>query len=211
MTKAMGFRSLENWWKPSNGRKGGGAPGAAAAEPWLAQLERAGVPSHLNYPTTTLARVLDQTAERFGGSTSVLYAEKQWSYAELLARVNRMAGGLAGLGIRRGDRVLVTLPNCPEFIVTFFAIQKLGAVIVNAGPLMGADDLEKVINLTQPRMTIALDLQSPLLMKAAHGSHIRHSVWVSLQVYQSVIKRVGYQINCGSSRRRTVIGSSTLR
>src|SRR5205085_10983791 len=47
--------------------------------------------------------------------------------------------------------------------------------------------------LTQPRVTIALDLQAPLLMKAAHGSSIKHSVWVSLQVYQSVIKRLGYQ------------------
>jgi long-chain acyl-CoA synthetase len=136
---------------------------------------------------------LDQSAERFGGSPAIIYADKQWTYAELLARVNRMAGGLAGLGIRRGDRVLVTLPNCPEFVVTFFAIQKLGAVMVNAGPLMGADDLEKVIHLTQPRLTIALDLQSPLLMKASHGSGIKHSVWVSLQVYQSVLKRLGYQ------------------
>ena len=193
MTKALGFRSLEQWWKPSTGKKGGAAP-ETAKEPWLAQLDKAGYPRHLNYPSTTLARVLDQTAERFGASPSIIYADKQWTYAELLSRVNRMAGGLASLGLRRGDRVLLTLPNCPEFVVAFFAIQKLGGVVVNAGPLMGADDLEKVINLTQPRLTIALDLQAPLLMKAAHGSSVKHSVWVSLQVYQSVIKRLGYQI-----------------
>src|SRR5439155_12500058 len=137
--------------------------------------------------------ILDQTADRFGKAPALIYCDKQWTYRELLTHVNRMAGGLASLGVRRGDRVLMTLPNCPEFVITFFAVQKLGAVVVNAGPLMGADDLEKVIALTQPRVSVALDLQSPLLMKAAHGSHLRHSVWVSLQLYQTVIKRLGYQ------------------
>jgi len=90
MSKALGFRSLEQWWKPSGGKKGGGAP-TPSNEPWLAQLDKAGYPRHLNYPSTTLARVLDQTAERFGGSPAIIYADKQWTYAELLSRVNRMA------------------------------------------------------------------------------------------------------------------------
>src|SRR3954467_694444 len=178
MSRALDFRHL---WKPgSNGRsKSAGGNGAPAPSvdptPWLTQLDKAGIPRHLTYPSTTLARVLDQTADRFGHAPAIFYNDKQWTYAELLAKVNRMAGGLASLGVRRGDRVLITLPNCPEFVITFFAIQKLGAVVVNVGPLMGADDLEKVITLTQPRVTVALDLQSPLLMKAAHGSQIKHS------------------------------------
>src|SRR5207248_3469884 len=106
---------------------------------------------------------------------------------------NRMAGGLASLGVRRGDRVLMTLPNCPEFVITFFAVQKLGAVVVNAGPLMGADDLQQVMTMTTPRVAIGLDLQSPLLIPVAHGSTIEHWVWVSLQSYQTVFKRFGYQ------------------
>jgi long-chain acyl-CoA synthetase len=196
MTKALDFRILESWWRhSSNGKKGngGGNTPVAIDPPWVTQLDRAGIPRHLNSPTTTLARVLDQTADRFHDAPALIYADKQCTYGELLARVNRMAGGLAGLGLRKGDRVLLTLPNCPEFVVSFFAIQKLGAVAVNVGPLMGADDLEKVIALTTPKVTIALDLQSPLIMKAAHGSTVQHSVWVSLQLYQPVLKRVGYQ------------------
>src|ERR1043165_7367649 len=102
--------------------------GQAAASPWLKQLDRAGIPRTLTYPTTTLGRILDQTAERFGGATALVFESKHWTFRELLAQVNRMAGGLASLGVRRGDRVLMTLPNCPEFVVAFLAIQKLGAI-----------------------------------------------------------------------------------
>ena len=84
------------------------------------------MPRSLVYPTTTLGRILDQSADRFGDATALIYGDARWTYRELLSRVNRMAGGLASLGVRRGERVLLTLPNCPEFVVTFFAVQKLG-------------------------------------------------------------------------------------
>ena len=121
----------------------------------------------LQYPTTTLGRLLDQTADRFGDATAIVYNDSRWSYRELLARVNRMAGGLASLGVRRGERVLMVLPNCPEFVITFFAIQKLGEVAVNVGPLMGVDDLKQVIAMTTPRVAVGLDLQAPRLRTSA--------------------------------------------
>src|SRR5687767_7084549 len=111
MTKALDFRLLEHWWRSPNGRR----PSHEHPEqqPWLTQLDKAGLPSTLVYPSTTLGRLLDQTADRFGSATAMIYEDKKWTYGELLAQVNRMAGGLAGLGVRRHDRVLLTLPNCP--------------------------------------------------------------------------------------------------
>ena len=176
------------------------APPAPVDPPWLAQLDRAGIPRHLIYPTTTLGRLLDQTADRFGPSTAVVYNHHTWSWKEIREQANRMAGGLAQLGVRRGERVVLTLPNCPEFIIAFFAIQKLGAVVVNAGPLMGADDLVTVFTLTSPRVVIGLDLQSPILCRAGKDSTVEHWVWVSLAFYQSVFKRIGYQFKLWHER-----------
>src|SRR3954467_15735135 len=192
------FDAMRRWWKESNGNGNvnGSAPGnghaaggngrtaphspngepasTAAPEPappepaWFAQLDREGIPRTLRYPTTTLARIVDQAADRFGDVTALVYNHNaRLSYAELLRRINRMAGGLSRLGVRRGDRVLLALPNCPEYVISFFAIQKLGAVLINAGPLMGADDLATVVGLTNPRVVIGLDLQAPKLVGAA--------------------------------------------
>src|SRR5436309_2678773 len=126
------FDVMLRWWKENGhgnghaadqreqssspaGRNGVPRPQVPSEPPWLAQLDRDGVPRSLQYPTTTLGRILDQTADRFGDLPALIYNhKKRWSYRELLARVNRMAGGLSRLGVRPGDRVVLTLPNCPE-------------------------------------------------------------------------------------------------
>jgi long-chain acyl-CoA synthetase len=170
-----------------------GNPPPPTEPPWAALLKAAGVPRSLTYPTTTLSRILDQAAERFGGATALIYGQKRWTYAELVEQVERMAGALIGLGVRRGDRVLLAIPNCPEYVISFFAIQRLGAIVVNVGPLMGADDLRAAVSLTTPRVAIGLDLQEHALVGAAGHSTLETLVWVSLQSYQTVLKRVGYQ------------------
>ena len=167
--------------------------------PWLGQLDRAGIPRSLVYPSTTLGRILDQSADRFADATALVYVDLRWTYRELLSQVNRTAGALASLGVRRGDRVLMTLPNCPEFVTVFFAAQKLGAVVVNAGPLMGADDLRTVMSMTTPRAAVGLDLQAATLCEAGRRSTVEHWVWVSLQGYQSMFKRLGYQFKLWQS------------
>ena len=207
--------SIFRWWKEGHGHNGDAriaptdngngavrisiptsvdpAQRASIDHPWLATLERAGPPRNLRYPSTALGRIIDQTADRFGNSIAVIYNHKTWTYHQLAAQVNRMAGGLARLGVRANDRVVMTLPNCPEFIISFFAIQKLGAVVVNAGPLMGADDMRTLIAMTSPRVVIGLDLRAPVLANAGKASTVEHWVWVSLQSYQSLLKRLGYQ------------------
>lgn len=180
------------------------SPQSLAEAPWLAQLDREGIPRTLRYPSTTLARILDQSADRFGDNLALIYNHKQrWTYRELLERVNRCAGGLARTGVRSGDRVVVTLPNCPEYIVCFFAIQKLGAVLVNAGPLIGSDDLQTLIKLTKPRAVVGLDLQASKTIGAAADSTVEHFIWVTLQSYQTLLRRIGYQVKLWQGRERS--------
>ena len=207
------FGSMRRWWKEANAH-GNGDPPAADLEPpvpvpgrempieppWLAQLDREGIPRSLQYPKTTLGRIVDQAADRFGEVVALVYNHTRWTYRELLARVNRMAGGLSRLGVRKGDRVVLTLPNCPEYVVAFLAVQKLGALLVNAGPLMGLDDLRALIALTSPHVVIGLDLQAPQLINAARDSSAAHFVWITLQSYQTPLKRLGYQIKLWHGR-----------
>lgn len=205
------LHSIRRWWRHDgvesgpapvngNGKSNGHPPVAPGDPPWVVHLEGAGIPRSLVYPTTTLGRVLEQSADRFADASAVVYGTTRWTYRELLSQVNRMAGGLASLGVRRGDRVLFALPNCPEFVTAFLAVQKLGAMVVNVGPLMGSDDLATVMSMTTPRAALGLDLQAGSLVHAGRGSTVEHWVWVSLQSYQPVIKRLGYQYKLWQSR-----------
>lgn len=218
MSSALSF--ILRWCKGVNGNgHGAKIPAAEAQEaasdqssawgdsarepPWLRQLDQEDIPRTLQYPTTTLGRLLDQAAERFGDVPAVLYNQKRWTYRELLGSVNRMAGGLARSGVRHGDRVVLALPNCPEYVMSFFALQKLGALVINAGPLVGADDLRSLIDLSTPRAVIGLDLQASKLVRAAEGSSVDRFVWVTLQSYQTLVGRLGYQFKLWQGWDRT--------
>src|SRR6266480_898233 len=211
------FDSMRRWWRSggptasvdtdsSVKTHGNGGRLETLAKPvpepaWLAQLDKHGIPRTLNYPSCTLGRLIDHAADRYGDATAIVYGEQKWNYREVLAQVNRMAGGLASLGVRRGDRILFTLPNCPEMVVGFLAAQKLGAVVVNAGPLMGIDDISTVMGMTTPRIAIGLDLQAPLLGHALNST-IEHWIWVSLQSYQPVLKRLAYRYKLWDGQRK---------
>ncbi len=148
----------------------------------------------LNYPTTVLGSVLGETAERYAETPAVIYGNLRWTYQELDGTARRLAAGLGQLGVDAGDSVVVTLPNCPELLSTFFAIQIRGATVVNAGPLMGPDDLRAILGRTRARLVVALDLQAPRVAPLLEEyPHVRW-VWASLKGYQTVWRRLGYRL-----------------
>ncbi|HTU02619.1 MAG TPA: AMP-binding protein [Candidatus Sulfotelmatobacter sp.] len=193
---------LQDWKRNTRDGRGNRPQESAEEPPWLAQLDREGIPRSLHYPTTTLDRILQQTADRFGDVPAVVYDSTQYTYRELREHVERMAIGLTRRGLRAGDRVLLTLPNCPEYIFSFFATQTCGALLVNAGPLLGADGLRHLIALTQPRIAIGLDLQAEKLLSAARDSSVELFVWVSLAPYQAPLYRLGYRLRRWQARPR---------
>jgi len=75
------------------------------------------------------------------GRPAVHYQDQILTYGELQKRVNRLANGLRAAGLDQGDRVLLRLPNCPEFVITWLACQKLGAVTVSTMPMLRAREL----------------------------------------------------------------------
>src|SRR5690349_12181382 len=110
----LSIDSVKRWWRNGNGEHAvipvlGGAPSVRGElpppaaettlpprEPWKEQWCRFGIPHTLNYPSTTLGRMLDQTADRFGQCVALRYNHtKRWTYQELRAEVNRLAAGLA--------------------------------------------------------------------------------------------------------------------
>ena len=101
------------------------------------------LPEHRYPQRLNVARELvdRHVASGRGPRPAVRWKDGTLTYAGLQAQVNRMASGFRGLGIARNDRVLIRLPNCPEFIVAWLALQKLGAITVSTMPLLRAREL----------------------------------------------------------------------
>ncbi|MBI4637537.1 MAG: benzoate-CoA ligase family protein [Candidatus Rokubacteria bacterium] len=98
----------------------------------------------LRYPLrlNVAAELLDRNAEGDRAGRPAIHAgERVLTYGELARKVNRLCHGLRGLGLDRGDRVLLRMPNVPEFIVSYLACQKLGVVTVGTMPMLRAREL----------------------------------------------------------------------
>ncbi|WP_435113285.1 (2,3-dihydroxybenzoyl)adenylate synthase [Nocardiopsis synnemataformans] len=97
----------------------------------------------------TLDALLRERAERHGERTALVSGVDRLTYAELDERVDRLAAGLASLGVDRGERVLLQLPNRREYVVTLFALLRIGAVPVLALPALGAADVESLVRTSR--------------------------------------------------------------
>ena len=113
--------------------------------PWLAHYEP-GVPPTLEYPALPLHGLLEQTAVRYPQRIATIFFGAQLTYRALDAAANRFAHALLSFGLKRGDRVALMLPNCPQFLIAFYGTLKAGGVVTAVNPLYTPRELEHQLN-----------------------------------------------------------------
>jgi long-chain acyl-CoA synthetase len=99
----------------------------------------------------------DRMSEKFPERTAVVYLGEGFSYRQLRDLSERFAGGLRDLGVKRGDRVLVYIPNCIQWVIAFLGIQKMGAVIVPVSPIYTSHELTYMVNDSGAETIVCLD------------------------------------------------------
>ena len=105
-----------------------------ANRPWLPSYA-GGVPTDIAEPTQTLTGMMAASVKRFRHRTALDFFGSTMSYGELGDQVDRVANGLRHLGVAHGDRVAIVLPNCPQHVIAFYAVLRLGAIVVEHNPL----------------------------------------------------------------------------
>ena len=151
-------------------------PGADPRKPfWPARL-----PRELEVPANTLWFNLEVSAHRYPDKAACVFFGRTLSYRELRAQAEALAGWLQAHGVVRGERVLLYLQNCPQFLVAFYAIQRADAVVVPVNPMNKADELGHYI--TDPKARVAItsaDLAGALAeadARLAPAERLRHIV-----------------------------------
>lgn len=115
------------------------------------------MPVGVNVPPLPLNDVLEQAAGDFGTTPAIAFVGRVTTYRTLLENTALLAGSLAELGVRRGDRVAIILPNCPQLITTFFAVVRLGAIAVPVDPGIGADGIRDRLADCGARTALVID------------------------------------------------------
>ncbi|MBQ1410354.1 MAG: acyl--CoA ligase [Oscillospiraceae bacterium] len=129
--------------------------------PWLQYY--GDMPAHLDYPSKTIYQIVRDTARAHPELVAYEFMGKQTSYARFMDRVERTARALHALGIGRGDRVTICMPNTPQAVDTFYALSRIGAVSNMIHPLSAPAEIAFYLNFSRSKAILTLDQFYPKL------------------------------------------------
>ncbi len=160
-------------------------------KPWLKFYDE-GVPHSLEYPEMTVPDLLRESAQRFPDRVATIFFGGRLTYSQLQEQVNRFATALAGLGVKKGDRVAIMLPNTPQTIIAFYAVETLGAITVMTNPLYVERELKHQWTDAGVEVAVILDRLWPRVKAVREQTPVRHIIVTGLQDYLPFPKNLLY-------------------
>ncbi len=149
-------------------------------KPWLKHYEE-NVPHSIHYPAVPLQSILTDMAAKHPDYIALSFNETHLTYRELDERVNRFAQALHLNGVKKGDRIAFLLVNSPTYVIAFFAVMKLGAIVANISVGIQGEELAHCLNGSGAERVITLDLFAQniyqVIKKTAIKTVILHSIF----------------------------------
>jgi len=154
-----------------------------------------GIPTTLEpYPERTIVDYLAEAAQKWPRRPALLFKGAKLSYAQLEKLSDRFAGGLLELGVKRGDRVGICLPNCPQFLIAEFAAWKIGAIASPFNPTYSEREMESALNATGAETLIVLNRSYSLLKSIQPRTSVKRIVATNIKEYLPFKVRLAYTL-----------------
>ncbi len=125
-------------------------------KPWLKFYDKH-VPEHIDYPKITMYKAVLQTSEKYPNSIAYDFMGYECTYKQLIEQIDQCAKALFNLGLRKGDRMTISMPTTPQGIICFYAINKIGAIASMIHPLSPPKQIEFFLNLSDSSFVLTID------------------------------------------------------
>jgi long-chain acyl-CoA synthetase len=158
--------------------------------PWFASYPPDVPKSLAPYPEKSLYSILEDSARRFPERPAIAWFGRHMSYKELLSEVERFSAVLAALGVKKGDRVGLLLPNCPQYVIGYYATVRLGAVIVGNNPLYTERELTHQLTDAGIEILVTLDQLYDKVAAVREQVGLKEVIATGLEDYMSFPKNV---------------------
>lgn len=168
--------------------------------PWLPHYQE-GTPYTIAVPSVPLQDILTSSARRFSRRIAVRFEGSRISYSHLFREVNRFSNTLSRLGIKKGDRVMLLLPNLPQMVIAFFGTLKIGAVAVFTLPTNNTAELTHQINHCGAKALITLTQFDELIydiknqLEPTGSSPLEHIIFTHIGDYLPWHKRLIFRFS----------------
>ena len=169
---------------------------AYLSRPWTRFYEK-GTPATSEVPSKSVPQAFDEASERFAGNTALVFHGRAIGYRELRESVDRFAGALARLGMKKSDRIALYLLNSPQFVIAYFAALKCGCVVTPISPVYTSHEVRFQLENSGARAVVCQDILFENVRKS--GAALDHVVVTAISEYLPALKRFLERFN-GSRR-----------
>ena len=138
-------------------------------EPWYKYYDKGG---KIDYPDLTIYEIVEKTAQAYPNNYAIEYYGNKITYRDLLVKIKKTASSLLELGVQEGDRVTICMPNTPVAVVTFYAINMLGATASMIHPLSSENEIEFYLNESNSKYLLTIDLVYDKVMKIIDNTNV---------------------------------------
>jgi len=152
--------------------------------PWLEHYDY-WVPPHLTYPERPLWEILDATCVEIPNAPATAFLGATLTFRDIKTQADWLAAAFIRLGIVKGDRVGIMLPNCPQYMVSAFAAMRCGAVVVNVNPALAPREVRQIAVDSGMRLLITLHALASMASELKKASALEHVVITSLDAYSA--------------------------
>ncbi|ADC48700.1 long-chain fatty-acid-CoA ligase [Alkalihalophilus pseudofirmus OF4] len=170
---------------------------------WVGRYHKE-IPASIEYPNVSLHELVEQAAHKYPNNTALEFMGKSLTYSQFDLEVRRLANHLQSLGLKKGERVAIMLPNCPQGVIAYFATLLAGGVVVQTNPLYVERELEHQLSDSGAKIILCLDLLYPRVMKVKNATSVEHIIVTAIKDYLPFPKNLIYPFIQKKNTKMTV-------
>jgi len=163
--------------------------------PWLNHL--GGVPAHLEYYRGTMYEKVCEVAQHYPDQIAYDFMGTKVTYKKFVKQIDDCARALAGIGVKEGEAVTICMPNCPQAVIMFYAVNKIGAVSNMVHPLSAEKEIEFCLKEASSVVCITLDQFYDKFASIRDHVHLRSLIITSIKDALNPVMKVGFQVTKG--------------
>ena len=167
-------------------------------EPWYKYYDKG---NKIEYPNLTIYELIEKTCNEYPNNYAYEYYGKKVSYKEFLIKIKKTASSLLELGIKEGDRVTICMPNTPVAVITFYAINMIGATASMIHPLSAENEIEFYLNESNSKFVLVVDLIYDKLMRVIDKTKVEKIIVSSVSDDMSKFKSAMYWFLSGRKNK----------
>jgi long-chain acyl-CoA synthetase len=164
-------------------------------KPWLKFYQH--VPQTIDYPRVTMYEALRRTADQHSDAIAYDFFGYTSTYRKFMSEIDQCAAALAALGLKKGEKITISMPTSPQGIICFYAANKIGAVSSMIHPLSTTKEIEFYLNVAKSRFALTIDAFYAKFKEVKNSTPLETLILARIPDYLNLFKKIGFNLTKG--------------